>query len=87
MLPKIAILAASMLVGCAGQQASPPVAYTETSHQPKVQAKAEPARPLSPQEWCASAIKLMGHSGGSYHQKQALLEMARNRGCFDRPKQ
>lgn len=41
------------------------------------------ARPMTPLEWCANAIRVMGLQGLDPLQKQAVFEMARNRGCFN----
>jgi hypothetical protein len=40
-------------------------------------------RPLSPQEWCADAFKVLGNPFVDSYLKAATLEKARNRGCLN----
>jgi hypothetical protein len=39
-------------------------------------------RPLSPQEWCVEAFKVLGDPFVDSYLKVATLEKARNRGCL-----
>jgi hypothetical protein len=47
---------------------------------------ASPARtveqPATLQTWCGNALRAIAHPGGNAFQREALVEMARNRGCF-----
>jgi hypothetical protein len=54
---------------CPNQMMMPPVARVE--------------RPLSPQEWCANAFKVLGNPYADRFLKAATLEKARNRGCLN----
>lgn len=40
-------------------------------------------RPLTPQEWCANAFKVLGNPYADQFLKAATLEKARNRGCLN----
>ena len=44
-----------------------------------------PVAQLTPQQWCAKAVMLMGSHYIAEQGREALLEMARNRGCFNAP--
>jgi hypothetical protein len=48
---------------------------------PPPSARAE--RPLSPQEWCTNAFKVLGNPYADSFLKAATLEKARNRGCLN----
>jgi hypothetical protein len=45
----------------------------------------EPEAQLTTRQWCARAVKAMGSYYVAEQAREALLETARNRGCFSAP--
>jgi len=66
--------------------ALPAVACVSTSSPvPEASAQQASNEAETPQQWCAKAVVLMGNSYVAEQAREALLETARNRGCFNAP--
>jgi hypothetical protein len=71
------------LTSCASADPVPAPAPTAPSAKPERQLfEPPPGRQLSPQEWCADALRALALPYADSYLKAALLEKIRNRGCL-----